>query len=69
MRPTFSFLDINALAEAEESKKAKLLSSYQNADSAALDVNDYFLALINCQTRERGLSAKDVKRKEFHTNY
>lgn len=69
MASTTNLLDINALAKAKGKKKAQLLLGYQNAESAALDVNDYFIAFADCITHERGLSAKDVKRKEFLTDY
>lgn len=67
----YELLDIDALLEAKKAGRLANEFSDTTTDQVALGVGNYFLKLLEMEktTTVAGLSARDIKRKEFHTNY
>lgn len=66
-----NFLDINTLLEAKKAGQLEQRLSKKDPNRIVLDAEDYFIKLLEMEKTATisGLSVKDIKRREFHTNY
>lgn len=68
-----NYLDISALLEAERNGRLieELNLQRSSTEASGLSTETYCMELLKMKKRAKvtGLSANDVKRKEFHTNY